>query len=470
MEERLPPACAFAISVLAERDQDPEAVPEEAVEAAQQHMATCARCLNAPATPAVAPAPRKKKKVRRVAESDYTGQPALQTLMAETTPLLPEPEAEQIEPIQQPAPGSAGPLVPVSRSQEEDLSVVTVMADGSSISCQQCREMLPEYAEAMDSGQNVSVLYPEVQMHLLSCEAGCLVLLDLFRQEAKATRKFRRRPVRDPFSAIGWELSGFFRGGQVPIAPMALSYGTLILLLIVASLSTYLGFYWNEARYHTVHPHLIPTPDGVGLSDGLKVFDACNANSYRYKREAAQALRSNNPSRADGLLTSATNAIQSDTTGCNGAEAAIYRENLHVRQSGRPFGIVVVSFDSGPGNADPEGGTDRHILYAAYTQELVGAFIAQEQYNTTQMQTAGAPLLYLVLANTTGVESGALQIANTITSLSTAADLHPFGLLVQGPHPLLTVLGLGPSSLVQVVLPVMCRAGVPLIAPTTTGL
>ena len=53
-EERLPPACAFAISVLAEYDQDPEAVPEEAVEAAQQHIASCERCVAAFATPAVA--------------------------------------------------------------------------------------------------------------------------------------------------------------------------------------------------------------------------------------------------------------------------------------------------------------------------------------------------------------------------------------------------------------------------------
>ena len=62
--------------------------------------------------------------------------------------------------------------------------------------------------------------------------------------------------------------------------------------------------------------------------------------------------------------------------------------------------MIVVSFDSGPGNADPHGGTDRHILYAADTQELVGAFIAQQQYNIEQMKTPGAPLLYLVLANT----------------------------------------------------------------------
>ncbi len=44
-EERLPSACAFAISVLAEHDQDPYIVPEEALEAAQQHMVTCARCV-----------------------------------------------------------------------------------------------------------------------------------------------------------------------------------------------------------------------------------------------------------------------------------------------------------------------------------------------------------------------------------------------------------------------------------------
>ena len=34
IDEQLPPACAFAVSVLQERDLDPDSVPEEAVEAA----------------------------------------------------------------------------------------------------------------------------------------------------------------------------------------------------------------------------------------------------------------------------------------------------------------------------------------------------------------------------------------------------------------------------------------------------
>ena len=480
-EERLPPACAFALSVLAERDQDPDAVPEEAVEAAQQHIATCARCitstnptLTTASTPAASTTVRKKKKVRRAPESSKRDQSPLQTLLDETTPLMPETEQEAAQDNSISEQTAAHPLAVSPGPRAETITIKAVggneeSADTGGLDCQQCRELLAEYAEAMDSGKNVALLYPEMQEHLLSCESGCLILLDLFRQEAKATRKYRRKPVRDPFSAIYWELTGFFRGGQVPMSPIALAYGTLILLQLVASLSAYLGFNWNESRYHPAHQQ-IPTPDGIGLSDGLKVFDACNATGYQYKRQAAQQMQDGNLSKADSLLTSAITATQSDTTGCNSGEAAIYRENLHVRQSGRPFGIVVVSFDSGPGNADPEGGTDRHILYAAYTQELVGAFIAQHQYNTTQLQTPGAPLLYLVLANTTGVESGALQIANTVASLAKATDVKPFGLLTHDQHPLLAVLGLGPSSLVRVVLPVMCRAGVPIIAPTTTGL
>lgn len=483
-EERLPPACAFAISVLAERDLDPEAVPEEAVEAAVQHMATCPRCSNASSAsraPATSAAPRKKKKVRRVAETaDYAAasQPALSALLDQTTPLLTEQAAQSDTltphdgaPVEQeaeaaPATTAVPPALPVPTTPTA-LAVMT----GGTIDCQQCRQMLPEYAEAMDSGQNVAALYPEIQEHLATCESGCLVLLDIFRQEAKATRKYRRRPVRDPFSAMGWALTGFFRGGQVPMSPMALAYGTLILILLFASASTYIGIQWYESVHHPpVHLHLIPTPDGIGLSDGLKIYDACNAGSYHDKRLAAQAMQSGALAKADGLLKSATSSVQNDTTGCNGAEAAIYREDLRVRQSGRPYAVVVVSFDSGPGNADPQGGTDRHILYAAYTQELVGAFIGLQQYNATQMQTPDAPLLYLVLANTTGVESGALQIANTIASMVSATDLRQFGLLASGQHPLLAVLGLGPSSLVQVVLPVMCRAGVPLIVPTATGL
>jgi hypothetical protein len=168
------------------------------------------------------------------------------------------------------------------------------------LTCLECRQHLREYAEAMDNGQNVETLYPEVYDHLLACESGCLVLLELFRQEAKANRKYRRRPVRNPFSAIGWELTGFFRGGQVTMSPMALSYGTLILLLLVASLATYLSIHWDDARYY--HPpiikYTIPTPDGIGMSDGLNIYDACNASSYQYKREAAmQCSRTTSPAR-----------------------------------------------------------------------------------------------------------------------------------------------------------------------------
>src|SRR5690242_6481661 len=85
-----PPPCAFAISVLAERDLDPDSVPEEAVEAAQQHMATCPRCLSEPLiSPAASTIQRKKKKVRRVAESDSLFERAGQTSLAE--PAFPLP-------------------------------------------------------------------------------------------------------------------------------------------------------------------------------------------------------------------------------------------------------------------------------------------------------------------------------------------------------------------------------------------
>ncbi len=473
-KEKLPPACAFAVSVLKDYDLDPDAVPEDAVEAAQQHVAMCVRCLS---NPSIDTAFGRKKRVQHTAESSHTSQVDVQTPLRDPAPFT------TVQMVQTPQRSSASqatasapvvsnpsphpPSQPAPRPDPQVPSTSLASIDGS-LDCQQCRQILPEYAEAMDSGQNVALLYPDVQEHLLICENGCLVLVDLFRQEAKATRKIRRRPVRDPFSVIGWEITGFFRGGQIPISPRALSLGTLLFLLLIASLSSYLAIRWDDLRhYHSVHIHTIPTPDGIGLSDGLKIYDACNASGYQDKREAAQALQHGDLATADKSLSSAVNVV--DTSGCNSGEAAIYREDLQVRRSGRPFGVVVVSFDSGPGNADPQGGTDRHILYAAYTQELVGAFISQQQYNSTQMQTPGAPLLYLVLANTTGVEEGALQVANAIPALSTTPDLAQLGLLAHGKAPLLAVLGLGPSRLAQVVLPVLCRAGVPLLAPTATG-
>ena len=494
IEEHLPPACAFAISVLQERETDPEGVPEEAVEAAQQHLATCIRCLSSPPQIVV---PRKKKRRRPVVEDtnalptttqleeslSYASMPTdspsvtvtledtASAAVARSTEREPEPTPQPVPmPAQAEAPKVSSPSHP--QPEEQKLPAVLEGLDGLLIDCAQCRQMLPDYVEAMDSGRNVAELYPEVHAHLLLCDSGCLVLLDLFRQEAKANRKYRRRPVRDPFSAIGWELSGFFRTGQVPMGPMALAYGTLILMLLIASLSAFLAIHWDDARYYRppVASHTIPTPDGIGLSDGLHIYDACNAASYQDKRVAAQALQQHNVTRANTLFTQATSAVGTDTTGCNGAEAAIYREDLQVRQSSHPFGVLVVSFDSGPGVVDPTGGTDRHILYAAYTQELIGAYIAQAEYNDAQMNTAGAPLVYLVLANTAGEEQGALQIANLISSMASAPNLSQFGLLASGQAPLLGVLGLAPSSLLQVALPVLCRAGVPVISPTATGL
>lgn len=436
-EERLPPACAFALSVLEEYKTDADAVPEEAVEAAHIHMTTCARCINA-ATPASNSTPRKKRKTRR---SSTAVMPEIPSAPILTLPPEPPPD---------PNTGETQPgLLP-----------------SGVIDCQQCRQLLPEYAEALDQDQNVASLYPEVQEHLLVCETGCLVLLELCRQEAKATRKYRRKLVRNPFSVIWWEISGFFRSGQVPISPKALAFGTLLLLLLVSSFSTYLGITLYEARTHPPVAPTRPMPDGIGLSDGLKIYDACHDGSYDYKQQAVQELKKRNSRGAETLFQSAISAVSTDTKGCNGAEAAIYRENLHVRQSARPYNIVVVGFDSGPGNIH----TDRRNLYAAYTQELVGAFIAQQQYNTEQMKTADAPLLYLVLANTAGTEQGALEVANKIAALNTTDDISTLGLLAKGSHRLLGVLGLGPSKLLQVALPGLCRAGIPLIAPTSTGL
>ncbi|HEV2662332.1 MAG TPA: hypothetical protein VGU68_17130, partial [Ktedonobacteraceae bacterium] len=403
-------------------------------EAAQQHIASCERCVAAFATPTVAPSTaqstsRKKKKARRASEADQ---------FRHTTALLDE------------------------RAPEPTLQPPTAQ---KAFDCAQCRPLLMQYAEAQDSKLDVATLYPELHAHLRGCDAGCPVLLALCQQEAKATRKNRRRPVRNPFKVIGWEISGFFRGGQVPISPRALAFGTLLLLIVFASLSTYTGIYLYEARYHPAPTMALP--DGIGISDGLHTYDACNTQSFNDKRQAAQALQSADLVKADSLLKSALSAPLTDSTGCNGAEAAIYREDLHVRQAKRPFSIVLVAFDSGPG--DPQSSIDRRMLYAASTQELVGAFIAQQQYNAAQMKLAQAPLLYLVLANTTGVEQGALQITNTIAALAQASDVHSFGLLAQGVHPLAGVLGMGSTSLAQTVLPTLCRVGVPLIAPEAMG-
>jgi hypothetical protein len=472
-EERLPPACAFAISVLAEHNQDPYMVPEEAVEAAQQHMVTCARCVASqrPQRPVGNSTLRKKKRLRPMADNGDGAQSAMQTLLEE------RPSAtathEQIGngseyPLQQSTQRSLITSTPTETVDvtPQEISVTAQQVDDV-LDCQQCRPFLQDYANALTEGQPVAVLYPEIHEHIEHCDMGCQMLLELFTQEAKKNSKYKRNLVRDPFSAIGWELSGFFRAGQVPMSAKALAYGTLMLLLVVASLGALVGFNWDESHYHAAYANAMPIPDGVGLSDGLKIFDACNTSAFQDKRSAAQDMLQTPSSKADGLLTSALHIAQNDTSGCNGGEAAVYLEDLHVRQSGHPFSMVVVSFDSTPGNTNPINGSDRHFLYAANTQELVGVAIAQKQYNTAQLKVPGAPLLYLVLANTTGLESGAGQVATMIASLAQSTDYQPLGLLVNHTHPLLAVLGLGPDNQLQGSLPTMCRTGVPVIAPTT---
>lgn len=303
MEEKLPPACAFAISVLAEYNQDPDAVPEEAIEAAQEHVATCPRCKETSHSPTTITTPRKKKRLRKAASSSNGNH------LTSQTPSSPSGTADQ-KGVQQ------TPLSVTATSQKQ--SVATVRDDGPSaeagtLSCLQCRELFPEYVEAMDSGQNVALLYPELQEHLVTCKSGCLMLLELLLQDAKKAHKHPRSPVHNPFKVIGWELTGFFRSGQIPMSTKALAYGTLMLLLIVASLS---GLLISFIDHHTP-AYLLPTPDGIGLSDGLKIFDACNGAGYQDKHDAAQAMQNADFSRADSLLTSAVSTTQTDTTGCN---------------------------------------------------------------------------------------------------------------------------------------------------------
>ncbi len=179
-EERLPPACAFAISVLEECKQDPEAVPEEAVEAAQQHITSCTRCRAAFTPPATDDTSRKKKKGRRKAGSGYSNQSG--TLLDESTP----PQTGQMTQQQT-----------VISIASQSTAIASVTTEGV-FDCSQCRPVLVEYAEALESSLNVAVLYPEIHAHLQICDAGCPVLLELCRQEVKAASKKQRKLVRNP--------------------------------------------------------------------------------------------------------------------------------------------------------------------------------------------------------------------------------------------------------------------------------
>nr|MBA2680131.1 hypothetical protein [Ktedonobacteraceae bacterium] len=200
IEERLPPACAFAISVLAERNQDPDAVPEEAAEAAEQHMVTCARCVASQASQELSDRTvplNKRKKVRRFPETSNDIEPARQLLLKER-PLRAATENQVVSSSEDSLPQRPFPVsTSIEKASGTELISATPQSGEAVLDCQQCRQLLPEYAEALADGQPVEVLYPEVHAHLLQCDTGCLVLMDLFKQDAKANKKYRRRAVQD---------------------------------------------------------------------------------------------------------------------------------------------------------------------------------------------------------------------------------------------------------------------------------
>jgi hypothetical protein len=421
MKEQVSPTCEFARSVLRDYAQDTDSVPEEALEAARQHAASCERCSQSTEELAsVVSATRKQRKVRRHG-NDKT------------------------------APKLAAAKAPVA---EITISATTDAPTG--LSCQQCQSQLPAFAEALEGGQDAEQLYPQVQAHFANCTTNCLLLLELLQQELRESQQAQPTHLRNPLSVMGWALVGFFRRCQFLVSAKLFSGSILALLVIFGVVGGSVGYLWSDAL---AHPTVI-APDGIGLSDGLQIFDACNEIAFQKKRSAAQALRESKLKEAQQALKEALDAAQSDTTGCNGAEAAIYQQNLSIRQSGRPYSIVLVSFDSSSSSSD------KHTLYAAYTQQLIGAYIGQQQYNTEQQKIDGAPLLYLVLANTAGSEMGAEQLAKTASALAQGVEGKQFGLLSSSEHPLLGVLGFGPGELAQTTLPTFCKAGIPLIAPT----
>src|SRR5579864_8812709 len=182
IDEQLPPACAFAVSVLVERDMDPDSVPEEAVEAAQQHLVTCVRCLSSP--PAISP-PRKKKKRRPVEpEQDTFLQPYSPAPFEEAAPLPETPfPISTAAPVRRSASLPTTPLpartaAPATAPQPKETAPPAHTAapspapsrlpaiNSGPMNCARCRQVMPEYAEAMDRGENVALLYPQVQEHL----------------------------------------------------------------------------------------------------------------------------------------------------------------------------------------------------------------------------------------------------------------------------------------------------------------
>lgn len=183
------------------------------------------------------------------------------------------------------------------------------------------------------------------------------------------------------------------------------------------------------------------TKQGIGVSDGRFVFDTyAGRTDIDLKKQAAQAIQSNDLNTAANLLTKAVQADPID------AEAQIYNQDVHILQNNLPYVTIVLGlgFDSSP------------TALAVERANLQAAFLAQYEINEFQSLPRHLQLFILIAgsgASATNVATAAQFISNRVVKSGNLNHI-------------IGVIGWPSSSQTLKARDILAAAHVPLISQT----
>ncbi len=235
---------------------------------------------------------------------------------------------------------------------------------------------------------------------------------------------------------------------QPPVSQPRRRFPRFALILIIVMLIVLAG----SGIFFFVHQEASATASGIGatqmsnneyigISDGTFAFDT-TLDSGSLKTQAAQLLKqgSKNTNQVISLLNQAVEKSPND------AEALIYKEDLTVLSSGRPYVDVVVATMLTGGSSLAGLGRD----------DLQGAYVAQQEYNTGYKLNGGVQVR-LLIANSGSQATYATTIAQQIVRLA-QHDTHFVG-----------VMGWPYSDRTLAAIQVLNNAHIPLISQTASS-
>ncbi|GHO89481.1 bifunctional serine/threonine-protein kinase/ABC transporter substrate-binding protein [Dictyobacter formicarum] len=221
--------------------------------------------------------------------------------------------------------------------------------------------------------------------------------------------------------------------------------GGLILLIVILLLVLIAGGTFGTYYFLTASKGSSPISvtmikgEPIGISDGTAAFDT-TLEDGSLKTQAAQQLKQdkNNVNAAISLLNEATSKNSND------AEALIYKEDIHVTQSGNPYvTIVVATMISGD---QVQVGRD----------DLQGAYVAQKEFNDGAKLRNGT-LVRLLIANTGSQTDAVATVAQQIVKLQ------------QSDPTFVGVMGWPYSGRTQAAIQILSQNHIPMISQTASS-